>query len=125
MINRSQYAEERREQITFLNSILGGFAFTISLSCLQMSNPNVAIYVCAPFIISLAIAGYQKFPRSIKGLREQAKSDSKAKELNDYIHSTDYGVISLVKHFLPFIIGYGFFLFVLAFPAEMKNILNG
>ncbi len=124
MIDRRQYAEERREQLTFLNSILGGFAFTISLACLQMTDPRMAINISAPFIILLAIAGYQKFPPSIQALREQAKADPKAKELEAHISSTDYGLWPLFKYFSPFVYGYGFFTTVLIFPEAMNNLIN-
>jgi hypothetical protein len=124
MLNREKYFSERQQQLTFLNTVLGGFSFTISLACLQMQDPRMAINISAPFIIGLAVVGFQIFPNSIRLLRERAKQDPAAKELNEYISSTDYGPLSLFKYFFPYIYGYGFFLAVLHSPEYMKGLLN-
>lgn len=125
MIDKRKYQEEREQHVSFLNTIIGGFAFTITLTCLQMSNPRMATMVCAPFILGLAIAGFNKFPASIQALRAKAKTDDKARELNDHIYSTDYGKKSLVIHYFPYVYGYAFFVVALIFPELMKDLING
>lgn len=124
LIDYKIYSKERKEHVNFLNATLGGTALAVSLTCLQMNNAQIAINICAPFIIGLAIMGYKKFPPSISLLRKLAKDNRKAAELNDYIFSTDYGPKSLIINFSPYIFGYGFFMAVLLDPEFIKSVFN-
>ncbi|OZY86043.1 hypothetical protein CBP51_03155 [Cellvibrio mixtus] len=124
LIDYKTYSEERKEHLNFLNTSLGGFALTVSLTCLQMNNAQLAINVCAPFIIALAVIGYKKFPPSIRLLRKLAKKNKQAAELNNHIFSTDYGLKALIPNIFPYICGYGFFIAVLLEPGFMKSMLN-
>ncbi|WP_040391589.1 hypothetical protein [Cellvibrio sp. BR] len=125
MINIIKYQEEREQHLNFFNTVAGGFSFTISLACLQMSNTEVAVMICAPFVFSLVIMGLKKYPKSMQDLRRKAKNDKKAEELNKHIYSTEYGKKALLLHYFPYVYGYGFFVLTFAFPGYMKNLVNG
>lgn len=124
MLDPKKFQEEKKNHITHLNTVVGGFAFTITLTCLTFKNAETALLVCMPFIAGLAINGFQSFPASLQLLRKKAKLNFDAKQLVEHIEKTEYGIISFVCRCIPYIFGFGFYLFATLFPKYFQNLFG-
>jgi len=118
LFDKKVLEKEAKIHRDFLNTVFGLACFTLSFTCANMSNPQKAAALCLFMIIPMWVKGYFYFPPTMRAVRELAKEtkDSHTIELDKYLRTKYYGLISMLKKNIMYWSGLMFFILILAFP---------
>ncbi|MCW8349283.1 hypothetical protein MD535_25200 [Vibrio sp. ZSDZ65] len=123
----SQYTKKVEKQFEkwaeFLNGVVGILAFTLGLASLGTPTPSVSAIFSTVIVIYVWNRGKHHFPKEIDNLRKAAKSDGEAELLLRGLLSKHFGILSLIKKYPAYLVGYLFLLSIVISPFVYRAIL--
>lgn len=93
---------------TFLNNIIGIFAFSISIGCLGTSNPKLYAYISLAFAGLLIFMGRKSFPATIKKLREKKDKTEVEKLFLIGLEKDNFGFKAVITRYGTYFWGLAF-----------------
>ena len=93
---------------TFLNNIIGIFAFSISIGCLGTSNPKLYACISLAFAVLLIFMGRKSFPETIKKLREKKDKTEVEKLFLIGLEKDNFGFAAAITRYGTYFWGLAF-----------------
>lgn len=103
----SEIEAELAKWAEFLNVAVGLFSFSLGISCLGTSRPDVTGFISLVFVLLFMAYGRKHFPRKILELRKAELSELDQLKLIG-IEKKSFGLRSLLKNFPVFWTGWTF-----------------